>query len=318
MPARHQGTLDRPNPLPREVAPGIFWLGECLEQRQQGKIYHGCNASFLIVGETASMLVETGHPKDFPITEAQLNTLFLGRPPLKYLFVTHQETPHCGGLGRVLTRFPDALLVGDVSDYHLAFPQHEHRMRMMKEGDEIDLGGRAFRAVEPVVRDMRTTWWGFETRERVLFPGDGFAYSHYHEDGHCGLVAEEAASLDLEDTTAVFADLALWWTKWADMRNYCDRLDVLMRTLDVKTVCPTHGLVITDVAKTMPKVKEGLLYGSRVAERGTNEAKFARRRWRRSDATAVARIERSEIRGQSLHEFLAPTNAGYELTPPAT
>ena len=78
MAARHQGTLNRPNPLPREVAPGIFWLGECLEQRQQGKIYHGCNASFLIVGETASMLVETGHPKDFPITEAQLNTLLPG------------------------------------------------------------------------------------------------------------------------------------------------------------------------------------------------------------------------------------------------
>ena len=223
---RHQGTLNRPNPLPREVAPGIFWLGECLEQRQQGKIYHGCNACFLIVGETASMLVETGHPKDFPIIEGQLNKLLPGKPPLKYLFVTHQETPHCGGLGRVLSRFPDAILCGDVSDYHLAFPQYEHRMRMMKEGDEIDLGGRGFRAVEPVVRDMRTTWWGFETRDRVLFPGDGFAYSHYHEDGHCGLVAEEATSLDLQDTTAVFADLALWWTKWADMRNYCARLDL--------------------------------------------------------------------------------------------
>jgi hypothetical protein len=111
----------------------------------------------------------------------------------------------------------------------------------------------------------------------VLFPGDGFAYSHYHEDGHCGLVAEEATSLDLQDTTAVFADLALWWTKWADMRNYCARLDHLMQQLDVKTVCPTHGLVITDVAKTMPKVKEGLLYGSSVAERGTNDASFGKK-----------------------------------------
>ena len=99
----------------------------------------------------------------------------------------------------------------------------------------------------------------------MLFPGDGFAYSHYHEDHHCGLVAEEATSLDLQDTTAVFADLALWWTKWADMRNYCERLDRLIERLDVKTVCPTHGLVIADVARTMPKVKEGLLYGSSVA-----------------------------------------------------
>ena len=42
-------------------------------------------------------------------------------------------------------------------------------------------------------------------------------------------------------------------------------------------MCPTHGLVITDVAKTMPKVKEGLLFGSRVAERGTNDASFGKK-----------------------------------------
>lgn len=280
-----QSTLNRPNPLPREIAPGVFWLGECLEQRQQGKIYHGCNACFLVVGETASMLVETGHPKDFPIIEGQLNKLLPDRAPLKYLFITHQETPHSGGLGRVLSRYPEAVLCGDISDYHLAFPQYEHRMRSMKEGDEIDLGGRGFRAVEPVVRDMRTTWWGFETRERVLFPGDGFAYSHYHEDGHCGLVAEEAASLDLQDTTAVFADLALWWTKWADMRHYCDRLDLLIETLGVKTVAPTHGLVISDVSRTMPKVKEGLLYAATVAERGTNDASFGKKTFPASEET---------------------------------
>ena len=163
-------------------------------------------------------------------------------------------------------------------------------MRMMKEGDEIDLGGRGFRAVEPVVRDMRTTWWGFETRERVLFPGDGFAYSHYHEDGHCGLVAEEAASLDLQDTTAVFADLALWWTKWADMRNYCARLDLPDGELDVKTVCPTHGLVITDVARTMPKVKEGLLFGSQ-----RRRARHQRRLIRQEGRSGAGRDRRLKL-----------------------
>ncbi len=36
-----------------------------------------------------------------------MNELFArGVAPLKYLFVTHQETPHCGGLGRVLKTFP--------------------------------------------------------------------------------------------------------------------------------------------------------------------------------------------------------------------
>src|SRR6516162_4922948 len=98
-------TLRRPNKLPREIAPGVFWLGECLEQRHKGKIYHSYNAAFLVIGDTASMLVETGHPKDFPIIEMQLGKLLAGKPPLKYLFITHQETPHAGGLGRVMSRY---------------------------------------------------------------------------------------------------------------------------------------------------------------------------------------------------------------------
>ena len=118
------------NKMPREIAPGVFWIGDCLAQRHKNKIYHGYNAAFLIAGESASCLVETGHPKDFPVIERHINELFArGVAPLKYLFVTHQETPHCGGLGRILKTHPEAMLCGDVSDYHLAFPQYEHRMQ---------------------------------------------------------------------------------------------------------------------------------------------------------------------------------------------
>ena len=120
-----------------------------------------------------------------------------------------------------------------------------------------------------MIRDLRTTWWGFDSKERVLFPGDGFAYSHYHEDGHCGLLAEEAISLDLADVSAVFADRALFWTKFTNMRLYVDRLQWLCDELNVKAIAPTHGLPIFNVPKTMPKLKEGLLYGSSVPESGT-------------------------------------------------
>lgn len=255
--------------LPRELAEGVFWLGDCLEQRANGKIYHTYNAAFLIVGTEASMLVETGHPKDFPVLERQLRDLLADRPPLKYLFVTHQETPHSGGLGRVLNRYPEALLCGDISDYHLAFPQFADRMIDLRRGESIDLGGRSFVAVEPVIRDLRTTWWGFDSKERVLFPGDGFAYSHYHEDGHCGLFAEEATSLNLPEVSAVFADRALFWTKFTDMNLYVERLQWLIDDLDVRCIAPAHGLPILKPEQTVPKLKEGLLYGSSVPESGT-------------------------------------------------
>src|SRR5258708_923625 len=228
--------------MPREIAPGVFWIGDCLAQRHKGKVYHGYNAAYLIAGERASALVETGHPKDFPVIERHLGELFAcGVAPLKYLFVTHQETPHCGGLGRILARFPETILCGDVSDYHHAFPQYEHRLRSMDEGDAIDLGGRSLRAREPVIRDLRRTWWGAETGQRLLFPGDGFAYSHYHLDGHCGLLAEEAVSLDLPDVSAVFADLALFSTKFANMAAYCLRLRLLTAAPVAVPMTPTQG-----------------------------------------------------------------------------
>src|SRR5262249_8284094 len=111
--------------MPREITPGVFWIGDCLAQRHKGKVYHGYNAAYLIAGERASALVETGHPKDFPVIERHLAELFArGIAPLKYLFVTHQETPHCGGLGRIPAPLSQAMPCRGRHEYHPPFPQY--------------------------------------------------------------------------------------------------------------------------------------------------------------------------------------------------
>lgn len=253
-----------PNPLPRELAPGVFWLGDCLEQLYRGRVLHGYNSVYLVAGERASLLVEAGHPQDLPVIERQLEDLLAGGlPPLGYVFTTHQETPHAGGLGRLLDRYPGAVACGDVRDLHLIFPGHEDRLRPLAIEESIDLGGREFVCVEPVIFDLTSTRWGFDSGRRVLFCGDGFAYSHYHEDGHCGKVAEESPSLDLPEMTALFAELALYWTRFVDLEPYIARLDgLLLDELAVELVAPTHGLPITDLAATMPSIRDGLRLGS--------------------------------------------------------
>ena len=64
---------------------------------------------------------------------------------------------------------------------------------------------------------------------------------------------------------------SLFWTKFADMNVYCDRLDHLIARLDVKIIGPTHGLPITDVKTTVPKVQAGLKAAALMPESGTNE-----------------------------------------------
>ena len=72
------------------------------------------------------------------------------------------------------------------------------------------------------------------------------------------MIAEEADTLDLCDVSAVFAELALFWTNFVDMEIYTQRLKELVNELDIKYIAPTHGLPILDIDKTMPKVIEGL------------------------------------------------------------
>lgn len=250
------------NPLPRELVPGVTWIGSCQRQVTAERLLHTYNSCYLVSGERESMLVETGCAQELPITIAQLEGLLdAGAPPLRWIFATHQETPHSAGIGWLCRRHPEVRVVGEVRDYHLHFPEYADRLVTLPIGSEIDLGGTSMRICASVIRDLPSTVWGFDTVRRVLFPGDGFAYAHHHEGGHCGRTAEEAPDLPIPAMTSLFAEAALYWTRFTDMRPYVERLDEFIETDlgGVALVAPTHGLPITDLAATMPRVRAGLL-----------------------------------------------------------
>jgi flavorubredoxin len=250
---------------PRELLPGVFWLGACHEQIYMDSVVHSCNSVFLVCGATWSLLVEAGHPRDLDVIEEQIDGLLAaGAPELRYVFTTHTQTPHASGAGRWLARHPRAELCGDVRDLHLVFPGLEDRIHPLGVGDELDLGGTRFVVVEAVIRDYDTTLWGYDTLRRALFSGDGFAYAHYHELEHCGKVAEETVALDLPDLTAVYAELNLPWAGITDVEPYIERLDeLLFGELDVALIASTHGLPISNPRATLPQVREGLRLGGR-------------------------------------------------------
>jgi hypothetical protein len=93
--------------------------------------------------------------------------------------------------GRVVKRTGDGILI----EFRSVVDAVRCAMELQNGMVERNAGLPPDRRIEFRVGTWCVTWWGFDTRERVLFPGGGFAYSHYHEDGHCGLVAEEAVSL---------------------------------------------------------------------------------------------------------------------------
>jgi flavorubredoxin len=246
--------------LPRELAPGLFWLGRCLEQPfLEGQVLHAYNSVFLIKGTERSLLLEAGFPADGPVLERQIAELLAdGDAPLAYIVPTHPEVPHASGAGRLLERYPDAVLCGSVTDYHLIFPEIADRLLPCAPGDELDLGGRTFVFVEAIIKDLVNSIWGFDTGARVLFPGDGFAYMHHHDAGQCAHLAEEVPEMPFEQLAAIFAEYALYWTRFTDVEPMIARLEELLVERDVQIIAPTHGLPITDLARTVPLVRAGL------------------------------------------------------------
>jgi flavorubredoxin len=252
--------------LPRELADGLIWLGECLEIPYRGTFLHSGDSLFLIKGDNASLLVEAGLPNDLDVVAAQLEQALEGAPPLRHIWATHQELPHAGGMAFFLERYPEATFHGDIRDYHLFFPEYVDRLRPLAYGESIDLGGGVeFRAVEPVIYDLPTTQWGFDTKHHALFTGDGFAYAHYHLAGQCASTAEEVEELDIPDMTGLFSENSLRWSKYHDMGPIVQRLQDLVDELDVRIVGPTHGLPLVDVDATFPKIADGLLKAHKVA-----------------------------------------------------
>ncbi len=261
---------------PRQLAEGVYWVTDCLAMEHDGETIHAYSSAYLVHGDDRSLVVDTGHPKDWPSIEAQLDRLqAAGVPPVEYLFPTHAEVPHAANLGRLLNKYPNAVAVGDIRDYHLFFPEFADRLRPMEEGARIELGGTEFLLLDAVIKDLVTSLWAYDTRSQTLFPGDGFAYMHHHQSDECWRTAEEVPDLPIPEFTALFSAYALYWTRFTDIEPHIAALDGLLDRYPTRVIAPGHGSPILEPADTIPRVKEGLRIGSEHVLDRTRSARVA-------------------------------------------
>jgi metallo-beta-lactamase superfamily protein len=254
--------------LPREIAPGIHWLGACGAGEVNGTPIHGHFSVFLLVGDSASLLVDTGVPSSWPVIECQLDAI-LGDRQLTWIVPTHPEIPHSGSLAALLGKYPKAVVTGDMRDYHLHFPDHAARLAPRARGETLDLGGLGFTFVEAVLYDMPSTIWGFERHHQVMFTSDGFLFSHRvpaladgtdldtpaHLPGECAMttseLAEAGSPIDLEMGAFVLR-MSIFGNRYIDSDLVFGRLRALFDRYPTRLIAPAHGNVVDDVETSLP------------------------------------------------------------------
>lgn len=253
--------------LPRDIADGVTWMSSCLPFHLADRIIHGHTSTFLARGADASILIDTGNPSSWNIISETLDGL-LGDRPLTYVFPTHPELPHTGNLPRLVEKYPEVKIVGDIRDYHLFYPQIVPNLHARVPDDRVDLGGGVeFVIVEAMIRDLPNTQWGFVPTSGVLFTADGFCYMHrpelddedpVHLPGECGLTTDELSTPIAVENAAFFTGSALYWARFADDADLVyDRVESMMAELGARIVAPTHGNVITNIADVAPIIRAG-------------------------------------------------------------
>jgi len=253
--------------LPREVAPGVTWMSSCLPFHLSDRIIHGHCSTFLAQGTEASVLIDTGAPSSWSIISETLDEL-LGDKPLTYVFPTHPELPHTGNLPKLVQKYPDVQVIGDIRDYHLFYPQIEDSLHARVPGDKVDLGGGVeFVIAEAMIRDLPNTQWGFVPSAGVLFTADGFCYMHrpelddeepVHLPGECGLTTGELSVEISVENAAFFTGSALYWARFcSDGDRVYDEVLAEIKKLGATIVAPTHGNVITDINAVEPIIRAG-------------------------------------------------------------
>lgn len=269
VPDSHDIDLGRRLPIQtREVAPGIYWLSTCYAISLPGRPFvHGHASSvFLVVGKQASILVDVGA---IPFATEVVDAVeeIVGDQGLRYIFPTHLEHPHAGGLPIVAERFPEATIIADTHDYHLSFPEYEGRTRSAAIGTELDLGGGyRFTFLKAVFKDLASTLWGYESSQQVMFVSDGFGCLHeppedleegVHNPDECTSVLTELSEMPSVADAAIMNSTAMWWAHHQPIQPFMGEFGRLRARYPTRMLAPAHGFVIDDVDGFVPVMQKG-------------------------------------------------------------
>ena len=162
--------------------------------------------------------------------------------PLNYVIVNHMEPDHAATLGTVLSRYPEATVIGNAKTLPMIkqfFPMEvEGRFQAVKEGDTLSLGRHELTFVMAPLVHWPEVMMTYDTTEKALFSADAF--------GTFG-------ALDGK----LFADEVDFERDWLDdarryltniVGKYGPHIQLLLKkaggVLDqIKYICPLHGPV---------------------------------------------------------------------------
>lgn len=223
---------------PVEIAPETFLIPNLFPAGDG--LYVPVNA--MLIRGAEPVIVDTGAPvhrhlwldKVFSLVEPE---------DVRWIFLSHDDGDHTGGLLDVIERCPQATLVTNFfSVERLALEKPAlplERMRWIDEGGTLDVGDRVLHLFKPPIFDGPTTRGLYDPTTAAMWIVDTFACLTPGT-----LDVHEMPRDLLEEGMPAMNSLVSPWHQWLDPAVYRRHVDAV-EGLGVLTVASAHGPVLT-------------------------------------------------------------------------
>ena len=153
-----------------------------------------------------------------------------------YVIVQHMEPDHAGSLARLLELFPDITVAGNAKTFVMINQFFENinikDSLTVKEGDTLNLGSHTLTFVMAPMVHWPEVMVTYESSEKILFSADGFG---------------KFGALSLTENEDWACEARRYY--FNIVGKYGAPVQTLLKkasALDIKTICPLHGPVLSD------------------------------------------------------------------------
>ena len=165
---------------------------------------------------------------------ANLDAVLAGRKP-DYLVIHHLEPDHAGGIADFVAKYPETTLVGSAKAFAL-LPQFMTlpaltKTQPVKDGETLSLGKHMLQFIGAPMVHWPEVLFSYEQSEKVLFAADAF--------GKFGVYDADPDDWACEARRYYFNIVG----------KYGNQVQAVLKkaaALDIKTICPLHGPVLTE------------------------------------------------------------------------
>lgn len=230
----------------KEIINGIYYAGvndrvttlfEGLWPLPFGVSYN----SYVVKGSDKTALIDTVRIDEVGEFLANVKSIAAGSS-IDYLIVNHMEPDHSGSIPQVVLAHPEVKIVGNAQTvamikgfFHI---EDDNRFLIVKDGDEIDLGGRTLKFYLTPMVHWPETMVTYVEDCKVLFSGDAF--------GTFGALDGGVVDSDME-TDRYFPEMYRYYSNIVGKYGkFVQNALAKLSGLQLDYICATHGPIWHD------------------------------------------------------------------------